>query len=63
VTPHSLRRTYASCARRQVLSGAYLAAFIRALHWAEIGRIGAEAVAGLDPEAMGEGTESPLLEP
>ena len=29
--------------RRERLSGTYLAAFDRALHWAEIGRIGAAA--------------------
>jgi integrase len=73
VTPHSLRRTFASlraalrhdpvyiaeqggwtdprfalrvyakaAKRRERLSGAYLEAFDRALHWAELGRIGPE---------------------
>ena len=42
VRPGDSFRVYQKAAkRRERLSGAYLAAFDRALHWAEIGRIGA----------------------
>lgn len=48
-------RVYQKAAkRRERLSGAYLAAFDRALHWAETGRKASEAPSSADQPAVGE---------